>query len=64
MTPIAKLTIALIAGLIIAALLLEGCEDAAEAPATQPGVSVDIDSDRSKKRDKTRSTTPKKGSRR
>lgn len=50
MTPVAKLIIALIAGLILAALLLEACSGTAEAPTDQQGVSVDVDTDRSKPR--------------
>lgn len=49
MTLTGKLIVALIAGLIIAALVMVDTVDGDE-PVTQPGVSVDIDTDRSKPR--------------
>lgn len=64
MTPIAKLVVSLIAGIIIAALLLEACKSDADAPAVDHGVSVDIDTDRSKPRQKPRPNSPKVKTRR
>lgn len=52
-----------IIGVIIAALLLAACEDDAGTPVTDHGVSVDIDTDRSKPRQKPRPNSPKGGRR-
>ena len=59
MTGTAKFVIALIVGIIIAALLLAACETDDSSLVQEPGVSVDIDTDRSKPRQKPRSNSPK-----
>jgi hypothetical protein len=51
-------------GIIIAALLLAACEDGSSQPVQDHGVSVDIDTDRSKPRQKPRQNSPKVKTRR